>query len=189
MKIKSLLAAVALVGSVVSAPMAAPIIGGYVIADGGSVTATFLGQAAGYTSDLYLVINANDSQYVFTNHTTPVGSTANLGNFAAGQELEFFIYVRNTGNTFYTGPGSRNTDGVAHAVVDGDFAGGTATYVGFEDLLGGGDLDYDDLYFSFSNTSGSTTPGNPAVPEPGTLALLGLGLIGMTVVARRKRAK
>ena len=188
MKIKTLLAVVALVGSVVSAPMAAPIIGGYVIAEGGTVNATFLGQDAGYTSDLYLVINANSQQYIFTNHTTPVGTTTNLGNFTAGQELEFFIFVQNTGNTYYTGPGSRNTDGFAHAVVDGDFAGGTATYVGFEDLLGGGDLDYDDLYFSFSNTSGSTTPGNPAVPEPGTLALLGLCLIGRTVAARRKRA-
>ena len=44
-----------------------------------------------------------------------------------------------------------NSDGIAHATVSNLDEGGTL--VGFEDLLGGGDKDYNDLVFSFSNTN------------------------------------
>jgi hypothetical protein len=44
-----------------------------------------------------------------------------------------------------------------------------------------------DAGFSFDDFSVTGTPGTPA-PEPGTLALLGTGLIGLVGAVRRKRA-
>jgi hypothetical protein len=155
-----------------SASMAAPILGASVIVQtDGDVIATFLGHTAGYTNDLYLDNPANSLGIIFTNHTTPVGATSNLGYFTAGTELIFRIHVRNTGDNFFSGPGFRNPDGLPHAVVDGQF-GPNTSYVGFEDLFGGGDRDYDDLNFSFTNTRAVT-------PIPSAALLLGSGLLGL----------
>jgi hypothetical protein len=56
------------------------------------------------------------------------------------------------------------------------------TLVSFEDLYNG-PFDYNDLSFSFTNTS----PVQQAVPEPATIGLLASGLA--TLVARRRRAR
>ena len=161
---------------------ATPILGGKVIvASDGEVIATFLGHTAGYSNDLYLSAPANGLGIIFNNHSTAPGTTLSLGNFTAGTELIFQIYVRNTGDSFFTGDATRNPDGLYHAVVD-DAYSATATYVGFEDLFGGGDLDYDDLNFSFTNVRG--TPSG--VPDGGaTAALLGASLLGLVALRRK----
>jgi hypothetical protein len=66
-----------------------------------------------------------------------------------GEELVFAIAVVGQPlSTFKMGPGTRNPDGLAHAVVRQT---GERRYdVGFEDLLNGGDRDYDDNTFRFS---------------------------------------
>lgn len=152
--------------------LAVPIPGApLIVASDGDVVATYLGHSAGFSSDLYLDSPANALGIIFNNHASPVGSMVNLGPFTAGTELVLRIHVNDTGDDFFTGLASRNPDNVFHAVVDDAF-GPNTTYVGFEDLLGGGDLDYDDLRFSFSNTRSS-------VPEPATLLLLGSGLTGL----------
>lgn len=164
---KKYLAVLALGMATVSshAASAAPVIGApIIVSKTGNVTATFVGSDAGLTSELGLV---GGPAAIFNNMTTPVGTTFDLGTFTAGTVLTFYIAV-SSGSTFFTGPGTGNPDLIPHAAVD---AMGGATIVGFEDLLGGGDLDYNDLTFSFTNTG---------VPEPTTWALMiaGFGLVG-----------
>lgn len=162
---------------------AVPILGGSVVVENdGEVIAKFIGHTAGYTNLLYLDSPTNGIGLIFNNQTAVWGSTVSLGNFTAGTELIFRINVLNTGDIFYTGPASRNADGLAHAVVDDAFSL-TETYVGFEDLFGGGDLDYDDLMFSFTNVKGTSNP--PGVPDSGTTGLLcAVAVLGLAAARR-----
>lgn len=170
------------VGAVAFAPSASavPILGGHVIvASDGNVVAKFLGHTAGFTNLLYLSSPATYPALIFNNQTATVGDTVDLGFFTSGTELIFKIHVVDTGDDFYTGPASRNPDTLAHAVVD-DAYSLTETYVGFEDLFGGGDGDYDDLKFSFTNVRGSAT-----VPDASmTFGLLLAGLSMMVGIRR-----
>jgi Domain of unknown function (DUF4114) len=163
-----------------AAPAFSSTLGGdLVVAETGDVTATFISQSAGYTSLLYLDQTSGDV-FVFNNHVNQPGDTFNLGSFDAGTELTFYILVNDTGDVFYTGDGSLNLDGLAHATVE-TVAG--ITYVGFEDLFGGGDQDYNDVYFSFTNTKIAVAP----LPAGGLLLLGGLG--ALAAAKRRKAAK
>jgi len=112
-----------------SPPGAVPSAQLVVVASDATAQATFCGGAAGFSSDTFVVQDSGDV-YIGTGNVTPSGSVVDLGAFAAGEELVFYIYVRDTGETFYSGPGSRNTDGIVHAAVT-DLGGG-AFHVGFE---------------------------------------------------------
>jgi hypothetical protein len=152
-----------------------PILGAQIYANGGEVNVTFLGSDAGFDNLLFIALDPTG--LIFEGHVTAVNTTKSLGNFAAGTELMFQLNNQK-GNLWYTGPGSRNSDGVAHAVVDANYLPG-ALYVGYEDLPGGGDKDYNDLKFSVSNAH---------VPDAAaTLPLLGFGLLGLAAFARRQR--
>lgn len=148
-----------------------------VIASGGNVVAKYEGNSASYSNDLLLNLI-----FIFNNHATAIDETMDLGNFAAGTELIFQLYVHDTGDSWYTGPATRNADGLTHARVQENWQPGV-TLVSFEDLWGvpEGQYGYNDLSFSFTNTQ--TTP----VPETSGLLLMLLGLAGL-MAARRKNA-
>ncbi len=159
-------------------------LGDSLFAGGGNIIGTFEGSDAGYDSQLRLVVTSESytSSFIFPNHSTAVGTTFSFGSFAAGAPLDFQLYVENTGYTWHTGPGSGNVDGMIHANVIYDWNGTGRTFVGFEDLYGGGDQDYNDHMFSFTNVTRVT-----AIPEPEIYAMLGLGLGLMGWVGRRRK--
>jgi hypothetical protein len=154
-------------------PIAAPGTEGLkvVVGTDGEVVATYLGSTASYNNDLFLGATA-----LFNNQSTPVGTTVNLGSFTAGTELVFRLQVNNSGDSFFSGPGTRNADGKPHARAQADYLVAGTTLVSFEDLYDG-PFDFNDTSFSFSNTA--------AVPEPATLALLLAG--GAALALRRRR--
>ncbi|RCU51088.1 MULTISPECIES: PEP-CTERM sorting domain-containing protein [Corallincola] len=158
-----------------------------IVGETGSVVATYLGNSADYSNDLYLMLDdfgnpgddgdLSNDMFIFNNHTSPVNSTVDLGIFNAGAELIFRLFVNDTGFNYFTGPEDRNPDNRFHARVEQDWQP-DETLVSFEDLYGG-PFDFNDLSFAFTNT-------RTEVPAPATLALVGLGLLGFAGARRRK---
>ena len=162
---------------------AAPVLGQQIYYGGGDVEVTVLPYSASYTSQLILF--STPSPLVIAN-SSQVGQVFNLGNLAAlygiapGSELVFGILVLNTGDTFKMGPGERNPDGVEHVTVDYDEGlAGDLAILGFEDLYGGGDRDYNDASFQLEGGIGVAR-----VPEAASLVLLMLGLGALVTISR-----
>ena len=163
-----------------------PVLGGrMLVASDGYVTAEFLGSDAGYFNTLYLDVPGDADMYMFDKSSPPGSGPINLGWFTAGTELIFRLDVSNTGESFFTGDADRNADGLAHAMATSilNDAGLYVTTVGFEDLLGGGDLDFNDFEFRLTNVV------DPVIPAPTVLALIALGLFGFGLQNRTKASE
>ena len=154
-----------------------------VVSSTADIIATFLGGTALYSDDLFLSSDGGSTYggLIFNNKTSSIGSTVNLGSFAIGTELIFKMIANSGKASYFTGGAERNKDGIAHARVQGDWKPGQ-TLVGFEDLAGGGDRDYDDVVISLSNTNEDIT----AVPVPAALWLMGSALFGLLGLSKRK---
>lgn len=164
----------------------APAVASYTAPFAGTVTAWFLSRSAAFDSEIGLGINGAAPLFFTLPNTSAPGSSAVLGTVAAGDELRFYLRVITNGNVFSTDPGE-NPDGFNHAwhtaYAGGDFGVPAGLLIGWEDIVGGGDKDYNDHVFSFR------FPGSPGIPEPATWGLMiaGFGLVGFA--ARRRRVQ
>jgi len=167
--------------------MAVPVLGGQLFYSGGAVTVESLAVTSGYVSELGLY-DASFVRLLNIMNDEPPGVVVSFNpgtayGFVAGQELIFgILVVSDLGREYFMGPAARNPDGIFHAIRD-DLGGGIIN-VGFEDLFGGGDLDYDDNRFKFSQGVASAP-----VPEPATLGMLWLGLLSLVRLSKNRHSR
>jgi hypothetical protein len=171
----------------------------------------FVGEGAGYQNTLGFNttgsgIESGDPLLIFPNASSPVstydprkspdrtssapllpGDFVDLGKFAGGTLLDFFLIAdgANGGKNVYSTDGSNNPDGLNH-VVSFAYATKDSPYliIGFEDLYGGGDRDFNDLIFAvdigLANIAALT-----GTPEPALVFTLA-GFLGGVVWLKRR---
>ncbi|MEN1678877.1 MAG: DUF4114 domain-containing protein [Planctomycetota bacterium] len=93
------------------------------------------------------------------------GDWVDLGHFGAGTQLEFFIIRDGArgGRDVFTNKDHRNPDKLQHMVAW--LLGDRFVLVGFEDLMGGGDLDYNDVVFVVDLQDGMTDNPSSFLPK------------------------
>lgn len=150
-----------------------------------NVIAYFADNSGSFTNLLGLRVNGVDTGILgLNNQTSTPGDMLDFGLVNAGDVLTFYIDV-NGGSEFWYSDKALNVDGVNHvwstAYAGGDFGIPAGTYMNFEDLDGGGDFNYGDLGFVFTNVAVSG-----AVPEPESWAMMlaGFGIIGWSLRRR-----
>jgi len=161
------------------------VVEGYLLhggtAEGGTAADTDLIEMVDVTA-------GTNSGWLFDNQTTTPGTEANFGTVTAGDTLEFLLENTTTHEVVSSIP-ANSPDGINHAystTYSGGVVNGSTipagTYIGFEDeILPISDLNYNDDAFVFEDLGSS-----PTAPEPGSLYLLGTGLLVMAGLVRRK---
>jgi len=189
--------------------------GRWMVTGTGNASATMIIEIAGYANiNSFGVYNGSNfatlftgpavqgdraSLYVFSNGDIGVfqqfsGTYTTYSGFLTGSDFGFFMM--SNGNTWFS-EDARNSDQSDHMVsfqgkgdlvqLPGGYTGSwsSSEYIlGWEDLnLSGSDRDYNDMVVMVESVQ--PIP----VPEPGTMLLLGSGLIGLASLGRKKFRK
>jgi hypothetical protein len=128
------------------------------VAGAGDVVVDIQNSDSGYDNKIYWSAdNWKTRNFLGVDNQT---ASINLGKFTAGTKIDFGIDNGN-GDFFKTGSAGVNSDGFQHARVQSDAA---ATKIGFEDLRGGGDQDFNDAILSVRSLPKQQSPAiqNPA---------------------------
>lgn len=105
------------------------------------VAVTFISSDTGYRDELTL--DSPESLLLIRATLDTPGTMLSIGPYPTDSELIFGVDILDTGEHWQSGPSSRNSDGVEHVAVT--YEGSCSWLIGFEDLTGGGDLDYNDV--------------------------------------------
>ncbi|BBM86897.1 DUF4114 domain-containing protein [Candidatus Uabimicrobium amorphum] len=162
----------------------------------------FISEGAGFRNTLGFNTNGESginesSQLIFPDasagrsrsNSTPLqqGDFVELGNLEKGTQLDFFLIANgaNGGQTVFST--DNNPDGLQHMIA---FVPGGSPFllVGFEDLLGGGDLDYNDILFAV-DIGEENLNSIVGAPEPGTTIIFIAFFLIFAFVYRRKSLK
>jgi len=140
--------------------------------EGGNLTLTYVNSDAGYDDEFGYVVTDSLLPLGIIHHVS-IGSTYSMGVYTGGHVQ---IYIKDPYDNVYKSfqPAS---DGLVHThyVIKPD---GSWT-INFEDLLGGGDLDYDDVILNVACTPRPIpTPEFPIIAVPAALII---GLIGAVI--------
>jgi Domain of unknown function (DUF4114)/PEP-CTERM motif len=163
-----------------SPAQAYPVLGQDIYYHGGPLQFEIMPYEAAYTSQIYLYTSTGT---IFLGNSSSIGAMLNLGEPAAAglnpeDEFVLGIHVIDTGNDFFMGGGYDNPDGIVHAEVN--YGLNQSAVIGFEDLFGGGDFDYNDVMIGVFGNLGVTR-----IPEPSSMILFGTGLYVLVFIRRR----
>lgn len=170
----------------------------------------FIGEGAGYSNTLGFNttgggVKGGDAELIFPNASSNVssydpsgsvkrtswapllpGDFVNLGKVAGGSVLDFFLIAdgANGGKNVFSTDRSANGDGINHVVAFSyKMANSPFLIIGFEDLWGGGDRDFNDLLFAV-DVGAANVKALTSTPEP-AMALTLVSFVGL--VFRRRR--
>ena len=160
------------------------------VVEDGEVTLSYDGMTASLQKTLVLIREDGTELEVFDTETARAGDTFSLGTFEAGETISFRMDLHEsrwehyiTDVSFYTTGMGRNPLGMTYTRMD-QLAADVAM-IGFEDLVGGGDRDFDDLVFRLNNASLDAL----ANPIPGAAFVMATGLAGVAAARRKLKAK
>lgn len=142
---------------------------------------------ARYLNTLSLLVNGIDRGISgLNNHDSAIGDSINFGHVNAGDSLIFRLNVLTKGYQWFSDP-SMNADGLNHIYSDyyaGDALLPEGTYVSFEDLYRGGDLNYHDENFVFTNIHQQVSQ----VPVPAAIWLFSPCILGLLRLGKVKKS-
>jgi hypothetical protein len=168
-----------------------------------AVTAYFISEGAGYRNTVGWYDAATDPRQasnrnqIWRNASQQgsggnliTGSSQFLGNFSGGDEFGFYLTAdganrRSNLPTYYLND-ALNGDGVSHIVANLLVDQGLLS-IGFEDLWGGGDQDYNDVLFVVDIGVANARQIAAGAPEPSEWLLLMAGSVTLMRVMRKRR--